>query len=1597
MATDAGWETIVPGSTATPTTPKAEAGWETISKPTTKEVGSQLHNIGRTAVETVPSAAAGLAGFGAGMAAAAPVAAAVAPFTGPFAPITAAVVEFGGGLGGAFAASGAAQKVTDWMHEAFAPEDFKQRQIEKAQHPYSTFAAQTLTNLAGMSPKTMPEVAGKLLTKPLVQRGVSAGLMGSIEAGSELASEGKVDPIKVAGAAASGAAMPGFNVAGKKVFEAGKGAVEAVLPKPRSAVTPPPPPDHTLTKPPEGATPEEKAAYIEKVKGVIEKRDRASPIVEAAIRNKETGAIERMGPKHDEARKAETIDTHEQGFINERGTFIDRKEAWNRAVEKGQIPKDQVPEFPAEGLHSGDLRKAGDERFKLTEEQPPGEPKPTPPKSRLEHFEDIAEMEFKLDLEEQTLENTAHKLTPEELEKGNKYLDELAAKIDQAKKDAPEAVVADKVKPTTEELHNLLAGSKHLGDALKILHEGGYGGKAQQWLAKKLASIPRVADTWLGVDPKGKHLPPEGSTPGQEWRGAYFPDIDSVFLYGKGNLQTLLHEAIHAATNNILNNATHHSAKALYKLWQHAFETIDPETYKLFKAGGLTEQELYQKHIVNQSNKNQPVHYGLFNVHEFVSEVHTNKGFIEVLKNVPRLKGVSSGSAWQDFKDIIKDMLGAKTKQEMAFVDQVLEHGAKVMEAPSEAAGGEVRPSKPSPTTADTDRTKKTEEGKGISQLQKFHTLKELQDTLEQKWDGYWYNVKTKEWSGNGGDHGDSALIDYPNKRGETDQDAKDVAVQHAVKDGYIRLSLNTAEVRGGVNVENVPNWVREWFAAHPKEKELHVFDVNKPNAQPQIVKRGWAGTRASLGEDTSPAVAVDRTKTSPRDVTSEQEFYDIAADIYEKHGDVEAVKFYEGYQGYKKTWAEPIKETEKFVGINIKNKLANSRLIHNAAAWLKEEVPDPARREAISLAIDKGDMYSLPPNERAAADYYAKLAAYMGAQAVEKGVVKGLLDNYVSHIIDWTGAPKNAREEFINELFGKGADPTMRGMDVSSKFAKERKLPTFEALEAWMAMANERIARAGKSDWRLRIKTKDIAEVYKEYAMSMQKAIENKSLVDSLKQVRNPAGHSLIVEVDKNNPMPQGWSMMNSPQFAGYAVHPDMLPALKFVFDAGPGDLMKALGAVSQLTKRMNVIGSFFHAKSLMEVISGSQIPIWTPVKEVALGGVDKLLGTKLSGITKALDQFRNGGVGDNVDKWIKEGGLQLEVPEDVSLGVLASTGKFADAMIGKYGPKTRVLEKSLATVEKYTLGMFDKFTWDFLHTGGKIMVADARLEQARRQAAEVGKPFDEVAQRKEIASFVNDSFGGLNWFDAAAQTRTELGKRMAMAAYNPQGRRALQVALFAPDWTISTLRAFTAALPKSLNPTKWHPVEGAKGMMTPTTKADYARLYQFKTAVTYLTLLNAINLMTAGRNIWGNKDPTRIEWPDGTSMQAMKHAMEPYHWMADPDKTLANKLGFIPKAAVVGLAGTEYASPQAQKLVDPSTAGRLKAIGQMVLPFQVQAALGSPEGEGAKRAVLGTLGFPEYGKTAAQKKEARGEREKALKKAAKEYHIKAKEKGWE
>lgn len=1180
--------------------------------------------------------------------------------------------------------------------------------------------------------------------------------------------------------------------------------------------------------------------------------------------------------------------------------------------------------------------------------------------NRKNFYQDLDKQEFRLAMLEQEMETRVDSLSTEEQFAFNKEIKDLEKKIEAARNEAPvfeskgqkqfklESIPPEQrtvkeqqelgalkqsgehnpTKLDWEDTQDLIRGAKTATEALQRIVDGSHASWPLVQLSKLLIKNQLLGDARIYLNDyevpfKGKNAKPKDTILGQ-----YDPTSHSIDMNKGGDVQTFLHETIHAAVYAMQKDGTHASAKAIKKLYEDYKNTTSKET--------------------------QAGEYGLADEFEFIAEAFTNPKFQKLLSTRYMLDNPSK-TMWQGFKDTVKDALGIKKgNQANSALDQILDHGAVLLE------------------------------------------------------EGFVSSERT------------------PSNSGKFSSEP----------------SFNSSKE------------ARDYFTGNVPSK----------------------GTAA-------PTPAVDPTRYDPRKVTDEADLKLKGKELYASKGADAAREFFTGYEKYKETWLNPVKEVEDFVEININNKMADERLVTNNSNDLKALVPDAVAREQVAIAIDAKKTDTLTGAAKEAADKYNGLMKDIGERALKEGVVKGLLENYVTHIVNWADMPKGALETFLDESFkiklpsDKPVTGLSKEMATESRFGKERKIETFTQLDRVLADINRRIALAGK-DFKLEVKTKDIAEIYKEYASSMEKAIENKKLVDNVLSIRNPGGESLIRRVTAEEPLPYGWQMINDRQFAGYAVHQDLAPALKFAFEARGNKIIDAIYNVSQITKRLNVVGSLFHAKSLMEVLSSAHTPIVTPVKEIVLGITDKLLGTEYSGIRKAINEFKRGGLGSSVDKWQRDG-LVLETPSDVSKGIISATGKFADSMIGKFGPKTRILESALSATEKYTLGVFDKITWDYLHTGGKLMTAQAYLDKARidhakteakriEKAKEVSdesliaeakkeadssekydrgsdlfvpnspkekqivfeeyykklkdrqesslreQPFDEAAARKEIVSFVNKSFGGLNWFQEARPSRTPGGAleqpsnivsqtykkfsdQMAMAAYSPQGRKGLQILLFAPDWTISTIKAFTLALPKEMNPTKWHPIEGVKGMATPSTKADYARLYQFKTALTYLTLLNGINLAVSGRNIWENKDPTRIEFPDGTSMQAMKHAMEPYHWISDPDKTLTNKLGFIPKAAAVAATGLEYASPYAPKMVDPSVANRAKAIASMALPFQVTAGLSAPEGEGAKRALLGTIGLPVYGKTKEQRKADNSERAKKLREVRKQYKEREREKGRE
>jgi hypothetical protein len=117
-----------------------------------------------------------------------------------------------GGIGGMIIGSMATDKAQQWSLEQLGMDDSAQRAANAEENPYTAFAGGLAPAVATMSP-----VKGL----QLAQRGIGAGMMGGFEAGQEYLQEGKVDPLKVAGAATVGAVLPQANRTGEALMNTG--------------------------------------------------------------------------------------------------------------------------------------------------------------------------------------------------------------------------------------------------------------------------------------------------------------------------------------------------------------------------------------------------------------------------------------------------------------------------------------------------------------------------------------------------------------------------------------------------------------------------------------------------------------------------------------------------------------------------------------------------------------------------------------------------------------------------------------------------------------------------------------------------------------------------------------------------------------------------------------------------------------------------------------------------------------------------------------------------------------------------------------------------------------------------------------------------------------------------------------------------------------------------------------------------------------------------------------------------------------------------------------------------------------------------------
>jgi len=458
---DVSFDDLIPARSASaPVEGSSGAAFGVYPKPGMKPMAERdtttLGAFAASAGEAIAATPVALAGARAAMAVTPPVLPVVGPFAKPIAGIA-------GGIAGGILGNFGVTSLEGAIDDVFGTDILGIREQQRRESPGASLAGQVAGG--SLSPFMRPGMPST------IKEGLfGSGIMLGVGAGQRaVGGEDILDPKMMAIDAASGAFTKPTKL-GERILgipSAPKGTPDVTSSADRGDLPP---------KSTEATTPEERAALIDSLKKRLAKQNATVPVVEAAFRNKETGEIQRVGKAHDEQQKIDLAETHDQGFVDERGNFLDRKEAWNRTKSAGQIPEGQTPVEPQTGLRSQDLRNAGDERFTIATETPVdttvSDQKPYDPNqltTRDDYKTAISDKENKILTSELLAEEALARGNDGDAARHNQLAEQLQQEITQLRTDMPAVEFADPKKPTWEELQDHLYGAKTVGDAFDRL------------------------------------------------------------------------------------------------------------------------------------------------------------------------------------------------------------------------------------------------------------------------------------------------------------------------------------------------------------------------------------------------------------------------------------------------------------------------------------------------------------------------------------------------------------------------------------------------------------------------------------------------------------------------------------------------------------------------------------------------------------------------------------------------------------------------------------------------------------------------------------------------------------------------------------------------------------------------------------------------------------------------------------------------------------------------------------------------------------------------------------------------------------------------
>lgn len=630
------------------------------------------------------------------------------------------------------------------------------------------------------------------------------------------------------------------------------------------------------------------------------------------------------------------------------------------------------------------------------------------------------------------------------------------------------------------------------------------------------------------------------------------------------------------------------------------------------------------------------------------------------------------------------------------------------------------------------------------------------------------------------------------------------------------------------------------------------------------------------------------------------------------------------------------------------------------AQIHLQAITPKMDSRIKINSWLDGDKNQKLTPKEQQAAQYARNVYDSLGKTAMQHGVLDEMIQDYNAR--RWQ--PTKNRDSIIKQILAQKQKASPTG--TTSVHNLQRSFVTLAEGKAagLIPVTEDYIANLGM------------------YWDSMTRTIANKITLDSLKNARVPGTtHTLIMRaLDKNTPA----DYIGNARIPGMRVHPDIAQTLSSVYnlkDTNP--FLNGLQAVNTLQKRWEVMGSIFHAVSLIQAHYSA-----TPITKIpeATGDIIK----SLFGKSKAHDILRTGGPKDDVGLLLRNGmKVQLPNAEGVDIDYNQAYYPAIQAVQGYMNSVLPGSGKLVGGLEKVSK-LSDRLIFTNAHAGFKLSTGLTYLSKARLNWAQelqrnpntVIPSDDQIA--KEVSSFVNNVYGGLDWRRAAEEAQTELGRMLTYAAYGPVGRSLLSFTFFAPDWLLSTMRSAGKAIGaghyiRRLTG-KGTPEEmlrhiggsGLRGLVKPKTSTDFHRLYQVRNAVFFFLVASALNQYFSGHGLTKNKNPLRVDMGHGEYMEWNKHGMEAYNAIRDPRQFFLNKLGFIPREVAEWGLDKDYLTVGGHA---PAYSGVGQHALQTFTPFSVSNMLD----KSPRDIALNLLGLPVYGVTDKQRAARRAENTKA------------------